>query len=108
MNLRCDKIRLVCPVRTGADFPRANGLFATSEPPKVRGAVPSNAWGKTRSGRDTIEGKITIVIIIVIDIVTKRVDSCSCQTNLLKFLGRDRETGIATRLGVHRGMERER
>ena len=82
MNLRCDKIRLVCPVRTGADFPRANGLFATSEPPKVRGADPSTAWGKLRSGEETVEG--------IIAIVTKRGDSRSCQTNLLKSLGKHR------------------
>ncbi len=79
-------------------------MFATSKPPKVRGAVPSTAWGKSRSGGETVEG----IIAIDIDIVTKRVDSRSCQTDLLKSLGKDRWTGIAARPSVRRGMERKR
>ncbi len=61
----------------------------------MRGADPSTAWGKLRSGEETVEG----IIAIDIDIATKRVDSRSCQTNLLKSLGKHRETGIANQTG---------
>ncbi len=49
----------------------------------------------------TVEG----IIAIDIAIVTKRGDSRSRQTNLLKSLGKHRETGIAARLGVRPVME---
>ena len=70
----------------------------------MRGADPSTAWGEAPLRGKTVEG----IIAIDIAIVTKRVDSRSCQTNLLKSLGKHRETGIAARLGVRRGMERKR
>ena len=65
----------------------------------MRGADPSTAWGKPRSGEETVEG----IIAIDIAIVTKRGDSRSCQKNLLKSLGKDRETGIAVGPSVRRG-----
>ncbi len=70
----------------------------------MRGADPSTAWGKPRSGEETVEG----IIARDISINRKRGDSRSCQTNLLKSLGKDRETGIAARPSDRRGMERKR
>ena len=60
--------------------------------------------GSSDQGEKTVEG----IIAIDIAIVTKRGDSRSCQTNLLKSLGKHLETGIAARLGVRRRMERKR